>query len=256
MAKIYQQPVNESIELDELIDLLRSFDKKIFDDNHIEESIHALKKLYNNRRFLTLHLNSLLKDFTKESKNFYTFQVFMIAQEKYFNVRAPIWMPASGLASDKAFIYDIPHDHNFNLITLGYLGDGYKTDIYQYDVNSIKGISGESVPIYGHEQYQLKPGNVLHMGINSDVHTQIPPNDLSISVNIMQTKALSDKQFIFDIKNNRILRKVNGERDQALLDLAETLGDENTTDIIEHLKSKQILPPSQERLIRQSPSVL
>lgn len=252
MANLYAQPVDESIELDELIDLLRSFDEGVFDDNHLEESVHALKKLYNNRRFLTLHLNSLLKDFAKEGKNFYTFQVFMIAQEKYFNLRAPIWMPASGLASDKAYIYDIPHDHNFNLLTLGYLGDGYKTDIYQYDSNAIQGLPGESVSIYGREQYQLKPGHVIHMGMNSDIHTQIPPNDLSISVNIMQTKMLSDKQFIFDIENSCVVRKIEGDRDRALLALAETLGDENTQDIIEHLKSKHILRTSTNKLARQS----
>lgn len=239
MALFYDKGGKESIEFEVFIEQLKSYGKNIFDRNNFEEVKLALQKLYNNRTFLTSHFNELLKNTSTQSNNLYTFQVFMLAQEKNFNIRAPIWVPPQGVDSDAAFVYGLSHDHNFDLMTLGYLGDGYITDIYQYDVSKVSiNTLNQQIELFDLTRYQLKPGSILYMEKNKDVHTQLPPKELSISVNIMKTSNLSDRQFLFDTKAKKIIRKVDGEVSHSFFKLASYLGDENTIDIVECLSAK------------------
>lgn len=235
MADLIDLNTTQSIDYSDFLEELKSFDHKLFDDEHIEKTAILLKRLYNNRTFLTNYFNEILKDVGSQAWNLYTFQVFMLAKEKYFNLRAPIWMPPRGQESDAAFVYDLPHDHNFDLMTLGYLGSGYKTDIYQYDSKNTIGYPTEKVNISKPTRYQLSPGKILFMQANKDIHTQIPPRDLSISFNIMKSYDLTNKQFIFNLKKKEITRKVNDEVGPLFFNLAAKLGDQNTLDIVQNL---------------------
>jgi hypothetical protein len=235
MAKFFDNNVKESIDFDEFLDLLRSFEDKVFTDDNFDKSKLALQKLFNNRSFLTSYFNSLLKDMLSQSCNLYTFQVFMLAREKHFNIRAPIWLPPQGLKSDSAFVYELPHDHNFDIMTLGYLGDGYRTDIYQYNTEKVVGYDNEPVDLFELEHFQLTPGSILFMGTNKDVHIQMPPKDLSISLNIMKTSGLTNRQFMFDLQKKQIIKKIDGEISPSFFKIAAYLGDENTIEIVEDL---------------------
>ncbi|TMP25895.1 hypothetical protein CWB99_19975, partial [Pseudoalteromonas rubra] len=121
MADFYKVRKVESIEFDDFIECLNDMQGGFFDVCNINKTISLLSKLYNNRVFLASFLNDFLKDIASQKSNLYTFQVFMLSKQKHFDIRAPIWIPPSGQESDSAFVYDLPHDHNFDLMTLGYL---------------------------------------------------------------------------------------------------------------------------------------
>ncbi|TMP26789.1 hypothetical protein [Pseudoalteromonas rubra] len=76
------------------------------------------------------------------------------------------------------------------------------------------------------------------MHANKDIHTQIPPKSLSISLNILKTSNMSRGQYIFDLKKREIARVVDEEVIPSLLKVASYFGDENTIDILDDTLKK------------------
>jgi len=63
-------------------------------------------------------------------------------------IRANIWKPISSLeASIGGFLYDICHDHNFDILTIGYAGPGYKARTYEYSLQGVEGVLGEEIDL-------------------------------------------------------------------------------------------------------------
>jgi hypothetical protein len=62
-------------------------------------------------------------------------------------LRANFWParedPVVRASGPAAFFYDLPHDHNFPFLTYGYLGPGYWSDYFEYDVDALAGVPGE-----------------------------------------------------------------------------------------------------------------
>jgi len=69
-----------------------------------------------------------------------------------FFLRANVWLPSRLLHKTNAegekrlFSFETPHDHNFELLTVGYLGEGYATVIHEYD-GPFEGEVGEKVDL-------------------------------------------------------------------------------------------------------------
>ena len=110
------------------------------DEDSLHHAAGQLRRLGNNRCFLgDLLIEALVtrhRDDAGESS--YGPQVIMLTPPGAgdFFLRANIWpsanehaMRASGGA---AFVYGVPHDHNFSFLTLGYFGPGYWSDYYEY----------------------------------------------------------------------------------------------------------------------------
>ena len=91
-------------------------------------------------------------------------------------------MPASGPAP---FFYDLPHDHNFSFLTVGYLGPGYWSDYYEHDGDAHAGLDGEPVELRFVERSRLSEGRVLLYRAHRDIHVQRPPDSFSVSLNIL-----------------------------------------------------------------------
>ena len=180
-------------------------------------------------------MNSILKDIEKYGDNYYSFQVFVLSNEDNFTIRAPIWMPPLGKEVDNVFAYGDAHDHNFNLMTLGYYGPGYTTSIWEYDVKKIDGNKGESVELGKLKKIQLEPGSVLYMRANTDIHVQHEPEDFSITLNIMKPSIIATRQYLFDIKTNRVVKSILEDIPKHLFHLASIVGNDNTIDIIDSL---------------------
>jgi hypothetical protein len=89
---------------------------------------------------------------------------------------------ASGAA---AFAYGLPHDHNFHFLTTGYWGPGYVSDYYDYDPETVDGRLGEPMTLKFVERSQLGEGKMLLYRAHRDIHSQLPPEQLSVSLNIM-----------------------------------------------------------------------
>ena len=104
-----------------------------------------LQMLGKNRSFLVNMLNEEVKNFSKlQAANIYGPNVFMLASCKKFFMRANLWFPISiHEAGIKGFKYDVVHDHNFDILTVGYLGPDYVTGLYEYDESMTAGFIDE-----------------------------------------------------------------------------------------------------------------
>ena len=140
-------------------------------------------------------------------------------------------MRASGASS---FVYGLPHDHNFNFLTLGYFGSGYWSDYYEYDFGEVAGCRGEEVPSLRFiERSALDLGKMLLYRAHLDVHAQLPANDLSVSLNIMHASGAQGwlDQYRFDLDQGRIKAIVSGGSSEAFLRIAVGLGSAEALDL-------------------------
>lgn len=128
-----------------------------------------------------------------------------------FFVRANIWLPIqAGKRTEqfekRLYAYDLPHDHNFSFLTVGYFGPGYVTDIYQYDHSRCVGYLDEPVELEHQGRYQLIPGRIIEFRSGRDVHIQYVPESVSVSLNLLCRNPKSDwqQQYIFNLERSTV----------------------------------------------------
>jgi hypothetical protein len=226
-------------------DLIEALNGDAFDPAD-EDSFAAagplLKRLAANRDFLAELAIAELKDrCSRQSlENRYSSQVIMLhrASEKYF-IRANFWpserdsvLSASG---SSPFFYHIPHDHNFSFLTVGYLGSGYWSEYYEYDYEKVVGIPGEKVDLRFVEKSRLEPGKVMLYRAHRDIHNQLPADDMSVSINIMEASPRLPflSQYRFDVKTCEVAGILTRTASEALLALAANHENGNGRDLVE-----------------------
>lgn len=222
-------------------------DRHGFDPQDEESTLRAaamLEALGRNTDFLAEHLVAMLGNSRADQDipNAYGAQAIMLsAPRNGVFLRANIW-PAEHDSSFRRsggghnFAYGAPHDHNFDFLTYGYFGPGYESDYYEIDHSQITGELGEEVALRFIERSSLNQGKVMHYRAHRDVHSQIPPQSLSVSLNIMsQTpeQAWHD-QFLFDESRTKISAILSENSSAVFLRAAIALGDENAIDLAQH----------------------
>jgi hypothetical protein len=167
-----------------------------------------------------------------------------------FIVRSGVWTPSltadlrAKKVQDKVFSFVTPHDHNFSLLTIGYHGPGYSTEVYEYDRKSVVGENGELVSLKYLETTTLSKGRILYFRPCCDIHAQFHPVEISISLNLIgqSPDITSIPQYEFDVKNSKIKGLLPGTSVMDLLvpfTIIECLGgDQNIVDIISRLASR------------------
>jgi len=212
------------------------------DEESLASAAPLLKGLANNRDFLAEIAIAELKDrCSRQSlENRYSSQVIMLhrASEKYF-IRANFWpSPRDTLfktSGTSPFFYHVPHDHNFSFLTVGYLGPGYWSEYYEYEYGDVVGLPGETVDLKFVEKARLEQGKVMLYRAHRDVHNQLPADDLSVSINIMEASPRLPflAQYEFDVKNCEVARILNRSSTEALLALAANHDAGNARDVVE-----------------------
>lgn len=189
----------ESISFEAFVEYLDGLGAAVL-EGKLDETASMLSRLYNNREFLGEILLSQLADAERfEADNPYTPQVFMLhTGERYF-IRAAIWTPKAGRKGEEIFFYEDPHDHNFSLLTLGYIGRGYRTSLFEYEHDAVEGYVGEVVAIRSLGSMQLSAGRTLFYRASRDIHVQYPPDDFSVSINVIVPHP-ERRQFSFSIE--------------------------------------------------------
>jgi hypothetical protein len=207
----------QAITLEEYVEhVLREVDPD--DEASVLASAPMLRALANNRRvvgdFLTAELRSW-RDF--QPANSYTAQTLMLARMGRFGVRANIWEPASPSADlrehqNALYQYQVPHDHNFSFLTVGYSGPGYETLIYERDPDAVVGVPGEKVPLRFLERTTLPQGKVMYYRASRDIHSQAYPEALSLSINLLVGQAASQRrdQYFFDLEAGTVADVADG----------------------------------------------
>ena len=169
------------------------------------------------------------------------------AYKKYF-IRANIWpssqdaiMRASG---PDAFFYHKPHDHNFNFLTVGYHGPGYWSDYYVYENDKVAGYPGEPMGLRFVERSALTQGKVMLYRSGVDVHDQLPADELSISLNIMENtlSSIVTDQYWVDTAKGTVKGIIGRDNSVSMMSVAAANGDDNTVDIIEHIAKSHVRP--------------
>jgi len=234
----------------ELGDLVQALNDDWFDPAD-EESFAAaaplLKRLANNRGFLAGLAAAELKDrCTRQSlENRYSSQVIMLhrASEKFF-LRANFWLsPRDSLFKSSGaspFFYHVPHDHNFSFLTVGYFGPGYWSEYYEYDHDEVVGLPGEKVDLRFVEKSRLEEGKVLLYRAHRDVHNQLPADDLSVSINIMEASNRLPylNQYRFDVAKCEVAGILTKSSTEALLALAANLDGGSGRDLVESFAAR------------------
>lgn len=233
-------PDDSVIELAELVESLRArFDPR--DEEGLQQWGPSLRRLANNRRFLGDLVIEELKQHCagQTARNQYSAQVILLHGQREFVIRANFW-PAKGdsvytNSGPEPFFYEMPHDHNFSFLTVGYLGPGYWSDYYEYEYGQVVGCPGEEVDLRFVERSCLSPGRVLLYRKHRDVHSQLPPDSLSVSLNILATSAANEfqEQYRFDLASSRVAGFVNPSALETLVRLAGTFGGGNGRDLVE-----------------------
>lgn len=234
----------DAIELEELVEYLNDAKIETSDNDSMIEAGPMLKRLGNNRTFLSDLALHELKTRSKlgAGSNRYGPQVIMLTtptrrNEKFF-LRANFW-PSSDdhilrSSGPEQFFYHRPHDHSFNFLTVGYYGPGYSSNYYVYDYESTAGFPGEAVDLKFVETSELHEGKVMLYRAFVDIHDQLPPESMSVSLNIMELSVRGGAldQYMFDVENGTVGKMLNRMPLACLMPLVAGVGDEDGYDYL------------------------
>jgi hypothetical protein len=168
-------------------------------------------------------------------------QVVMLHVGTGWFLRANLWPTADDpllrASGRRAFFYDVPHDHNFDFLTIGHHGPGYESDYWTYSPDEVIGLPGEPVALRFAGRRRLTPGRTMLYRARRDIHDQKPPARFSISLNIVAATgrhAWCD-QYRFDPARGRILGTLNTPALAGLVALAAHVGGGDGRDLVEHV---------------------
>lgn len=178
-----------------------------------QDSADLLAQLSANRHFLADRAREDLASACRSQNglNRYSAQVLMLHRlpGRHF-VRANFWPaaddPALHASGASHYLYGVAHDHNFDFLTVGHIGPGYRSDWYAGDSLALAGAIGEPAMLRPVASGCLEPGQIMHYRAHRDVHRQAPPDRLSISLNIVPERAAVGwfDQYLFDIDRDCI----------------------------------------------------
>ena len=239
MPRLIDAPTGAGIELGELVDSLETGGFDARDEDGLAAWGVRLKQLANNRSFLAdLVIAELKRKRSGETKG-HSAQILLLHDSRDYLIRANIWPPANdSLVRDSGtdpFFHGVAHDHNFSFLTVGYFGPGYWSDHYEYDHDSVIGYPGEKVDLRFVERSRLEPGKVMLYRRQKDVHLQLPADELSVSLNIVDTSHgwIFRDQYRFDLDSGTIAGLLGRTSLEAMLALAAHCGGEEGIDLLD-----------------------
>ncbi len=251
MPRLIDAGDGAAIGLEELVDTLDASDFDLRDEDSFAAIGPLLAQLGRNQAFLADLAIEELKGrcAAQSSASAYGAQVFLlrpsngryVLRANFWPARADAVVRASGTAP---FFYDLPHDHNFPFLTVGYLGPGYWSDYYEYDVDALAGVPGEAAGLRFVERSRLDPGKLMLYRARRDVHVQLPPDSFSVSLNILgyDPGQVWRDQFRFDIGADAIAAGLTTAPSEALVALAVPLGGGNGRDLAHHIAARHPNP--------------
>lgn len=177
------------------------------------EMRHALLALAQNREVIwQLILESLMRRLAtplpSEQASYY-----VLFDCPDYSLRATVWMPENGssevaVLENGVYAYDYPHNHNFDLLTVNVFGPGYETDLYSIEILDSDTCIGEVVAAEELGRFRLRPGAMLFYEAFTDVHVQIPVEEISVALNFMPRASYyrTRPQHAFEVAGNNGLR--------------------------------------------------
>ena len=249
MPRLIDPGVGGAIGLDELVETLDAYPVDARDEDGFASWGPLLARLGRNPDFLAELAIEELKTrcAAQHSGNGYGAQVFLLRPPNgRYVLRANFWParadPVTRASGPAAFFYDLPHDHNFPFLTVGYLGPGYWSDYYEYDVAPLAGLPGEEAGLRFIERARLDPGKLMLYRMRRDIHVQLPPDSMSVSLNILGADPAQPwlDQYRFDISRGTIAEGLTVTAAEALVAIAVHTG--NGLDLAERFARRHPCP--------------
>lgn len=243
MPRLIAPGEGEALSLADLIDALDAANVDPCDEDAFASLGPLLARLARNRHFLADLAVAELKDRCRHQRrtNHYGAQVMLLRPTAgHYGLRANFW-PALSDGAVKAsgtepFFYGHAHDHNFDFLTVGYLGPGYWSDHYEADYAALARIPGEPAGLRFIGRQALGQGQVMLYRRHRDVHAQLPPDSFSVSLNILGYGAEQCwfDQYRFDPAADTIVAGLTTTPSQVLLAAAVGIGCDNARDLAEN----------------------
>jgi hypothetical protein len=266
MVVKFTEAVDHLLELDEYHEFVQT-EIDLCDFDCLCESAPALKALANNRKFLGQVINRELETYLDGGKNWsFNANSIILFKAPSYTIRANIWAPLDPDPQKQrleatAYSYFAFHDHNFHFVTAGYLGSGYESVIYRHEFEKDRGELGAAADLRYVERTRLRQGDVMVYRAFADVHAQQPPDEVSVSLNLMAhpPEFSGQRQYFFDMETRTIATAVsNGyEAFGAFIRMARHVGDANTLDPLMALaqthSATAIREAALEQLLAMSP---
>ncbi len=194
------------------------------DRDSIIASAPMLQRLAANKNFfgdwLIDRLSADVSEFQRG--NDYNYQSIVLRVTDDYLLRVNFWVPEAHIAKHGAretvaFGYNAYHNHNFNLLTVGYSGSGYATDIYRMREPFRAHEIGDEPDLEALGRWHLGCGEVMFYDAFRDVHSQIAPAELSVSINLMTHSARDTwPQYMFDAQTMAITGIVGSPLDARI----------------------------------------
>jgi hypothetical protein len=249
MPQTIDPPAAPTLDLAEVTARLDETGVDLTQPDSLAQCAHLLAGLSRNRDFLAdrviAELKTSYRDQLAESR--YSAQVFLLHRSRRgWFLRANLWpaatdavYAASGAAT---FAYGLPHDHNFHFLTTGYWGPGYVSDYYDYDPEAVDGRLGEPMTLNFVERSALGEGKMLLYRAHRDIHSQLPPERLSVSLNIMDEGEHVPwrDQYIVDLEAGTIAKRPTLTPTEMLLRCAVHLTEEGRDVAAEFAKAHPV----------------
>lgn len=242
MPRLIEASDTQSCSLEEAIEGIAQSQFDSGCDDSLQEAALWLRRLNNNRSFLGDLLIERLKTQFRDTgiDSGYGPQAIVLSplRDGVF-LRANIWpserdhcFKSSGA---KTFVYDVPHDHNFSFLTSGYLGPGYRSDYFENDYGAASGYAGERPGLKFIERSTLHQDKLMLYRAHLDIHNQIPPESLSVSLNVMHVDPVQSwfDQYGFDLNDGSITRVLSPNATEVFLRTAVATGQEEALDLAE-----------------------
>ncbi|HJS10923.1 transposase [Sphingopyxis sp.] len=250
MPRLIDPPAGAALDIEEVTARLDESGVDLSDEASIARCADLLAGLARNPDFLAGRVIAALKASYADQLEFnrYTAQVFLLHRSaRGFYLRANMWPSERDAAyttsGPAAFSYAVPHDHNFSFLTAGYFGPGYVSDYYEVDPETIDGRLGEPLDLKFIERSQLDEGKLMLYRAHRDIHSQLPPPSLSVSLNIMDEgdQVPWRDQYIVDLDHGTIAKRPTLTSSEMLLRCAVHLT-ENGRDVAEQFAKAHPVP--------------
>lgn len=234
MPRLIDPGGGDAIGLDELVEALDANPVDVRNEDGFASWGPLLARLGRNPDFLAdLAIEELKARCAGQARaNGYGAQVFLLRPPNgRYVLRANFWPargdPVTRASGPAVFFYDLPHDHNFPFLTTGYLGPGYWSDYYEYDVAPLAGLPGETAGLRFVERARLEQGKLMLYRMRRDVHVQLPPDSMSVSLNILGSDPAQPwlDQYRFDVERGTIAEGLSVTAAEALVAIAVHIGD-------------------------------
>ena len=168
-----------------------------------------------------------------------------LASAAQYALQAKIWMPdtlADSLRapSDQHQNARLAHNHNFNVMTIGYFGPGYFVDLYAFTAKDDRAEIEDSVDLRFTQRALVQKDCAVICREAVDAHAQVAPEALSISLSlsIFSERTSVTDRLVFDPQKSTICGHIESSdiyRRASIVRLAGEAGNEQTLELFDAL---------------------